>query len=438
MNVTGRVALGLDEFMLRLGHLACLLPVLNSANGNRSRIVRELGKVIFRPTSVAPAQAALVGEYLLKKRLAQADADTNTRQKKLRYPSIVVSRAADNSLVLRQINNNEPTVWWQDWCLAQPEVESKVGAITAASKDTTSKTGISHVIDWAAAIGIANKRLTLTATGRTLLGMLPTPTHPMVNNPYALGGERLGFAWHLFDTDGDVLAPLLAMVLQAGVLDKAGAVEVVSKLASTLLADSRATNSRLTPSTVRVIRDFALEVGVEGRSRGRGSGWHRISSRLESLVDIGLISKHDSTGHARPYEYVYSPNPATQRAVTSFQKYADIGIWAASELSGLIGTTLDKVHSLEGSIEEVLLAALHKSLGPTGVHIRSFCLAAASLALAQGLPLELGQARDRLVLLAAAEPPLVRLSRGYSGSEAEFASPNLSAIAALGAAAFRA
>ena len=57
--VEGRVLLGLDEFMLRLGHLKVLCGVAAQAGGSRSRVRRETVRTLTKPC-VVPDGARIV------------------------------------------------------------------------------------------------------------------------------------------------------------------------------------------------------------------------------------------------------------------------------------------------------------------------------------------------------------------------------------------
>jgi hypothetical protein len=58
--VEGRIALGLDEFMLRMGHLCALSYVATEVNSRPNRLEKDLADYLTRPVSVDAAHNQLV------------------------------------------------------------------------------------------------------------------------------------------------------------------------------------------------------------------------------------------------------------------------------------------------------------------------------------------------------------------------------------------
>ena len=69
--VEGSVLPGLDEFMLRLGHLKVLCSVIAAGDGTWRRINRAAGELLNSQVPVDFDTDASVAEYLYRKRLCR-------------------------------------------------------------------------------------------------------------------------------------------------------------------------------------------------------------------------------------------------------------------------------------------------------------------------------------------------------------------------------
>lgn len=433
MKLVGSVALGLDEFMLRLGHLKVLLPFVIKTSGNRARMSRCLAEALVAPTRIESLSRQAVAEYLFEKRLCtavRADGSSETRGKP-RYPRLYV-RLGESSRPDDVISEDTgpPTVWFQDFCLADPRCPSRVGAVTTDTREITNKSGVSHIVDWAAILGIANKRLNVTVPGRAFAALCSKVSSG--NNPYVLGPERLALAWFLFAVDGDVMTQLIMRFPNVGSVKKSDAIALATELAMEMRG--RANSPGTSSHAARGVRDMLEDFGLL-HARRAASGrtvWHRISSRLESLVDLGFLEKVDARGAARPFDYLYRATPALLEARDGLTKVDSPIEWVESELPNVL-----TANARNDDVSTELLDAVSLSMAPTGLHIDSFALVASGLAAHHGKKLSMAAARQQLVQLAMDQPDLVRLSRGYSGTRAEFASLDVPKLNKQGAGAFK-
>ena len=64
MEIEGRVAAGLDEFMLRLGHLVTLARVSKEVTHRSTRLEREFAAALTSPAVLNANDSNRVGEYL--------------------------------------------------------------------------------------------------------------------------------------------------------------------------------------------------------------------------------------------------------------------------------------------------------------------------------------------------------------------------------------
>lgn len=448
MKLEGRIALGLDEFMLRLGHLKVLVEVLGKTSGNRSRIGRLLAERLTRPVAVTPAHEQALGDYLLRKKLAtvvRADGTFVRARPKARYASLRVSLDDRDCIAsLRDpAREHGVEVWFQDFAIADPATRSKVGAVTADTREITNKSGVSHLVDWAAAIGLANRRLGLTALGRAFAKVSgwssSAPASDAPQNPYVIGEEGFALAWILFAADGDVLTRLILKLAGRTSIVKSDAIELIVEIAQEQEAETSRPGDMTSVAAKRVVRSFREELGIDPRRRegGTSTAWHRVSSRLEALTDLGFLVKRDDSGRSRHYDYYYAPTPSLRIAAESLGRAQSLSEW----LDGELLAAMSSIPSDSGTWEPYrteLTEAVILATGPTGVHIDSFALVAATIALKNGKALTPTHAREWIRLLAVDFPDIARLSRGYSGSRAEFASVVLAKLRSAEVEAFAA
>ena len=349
MRLEGRLALGLDEFMLRPGHLKVLLAVLRKTYGNRATIARHLAENLTKPFEIDAARVQDVGVYLARKKLCvvvRPDGAEIAAHPKARYSHLRVSMGDGDTVRAVTDNRGDAVkIWYQDLALADRRTRSKVGAVTADTREVTNKSGVSHLVDWAVILGIASKRLGLTAVGRALATVcdqieLPSSGSAAIN-PYVIGSERLVFAWMLFMSDGDVLARLICHLERVEELSKSDACDLAMALASEMREEVARAGTAATVAAAGTVRGFQNDLGLE-RARRRPSNrptstvWHRISSRLESLVDVGFLEKADRLGHPRQFDYCYRPTSALKRASEGLRGSGAPSEWVDARLAETI------------------------------------------------------------------------------------------------------
>lgn len=449
MKLEGRIATGLDEFMLRLGHLKVLLDLLATGSGNRQRLARRLAEELTQLVAVPPAQMQDVGRYLANKELSHVtswEGTSKSPRPKARYKHLRVHLSVDGGIerIVDDRSSSPARIWFQDLAIADSRTRSKVGAVTTDREQITNKSGVSHLIDWAVILGVATKRLGLTTVGRTLKSLRDKvesdEAHGGTRNPYVIGAERVVFLWLLAQVDGDVLIRLLPVLAGSDEIVKSEAMEMMLSLAAAIQDDLNKNRNGMSNTGLRVLRSLKEDLGTLMPSRARRSKpsstvWHRISSRLEALTDVGLLEKTDKQGVPHHFEYYYRPTAALRVACDSLRDAVSIQDWAANHIVDFTATSLGVELTNDGCEPELFDAAL-LTTGQTGIHIDSFAIAAGTLALARGKRLTIARARQALEDLATRHPEIARLSRGYVGSGAEFASVIVSKLEALGPAAF--
>lgn len=420
----GRAIAGLDEFMLRLGHLSEICRVAATHGGSAYRFERA---VASRFSEVVPVSAPLLpsfARYLRVKGLCPtttaAGKDDNARQNKeaeYRYPTLrVLDPAGPGETVIS--TDGDVLGQWQDVNLAHPGVPSKVGAISFGGKKG-SKTGLSHLIDWGGFLGLFNSAGALTAFGQ-LVARYPDVAVSNDSNPYIMGAEKLIFAFLIAREDFDVFASLVHLLAkETGVLRKAESMRLYSE-AVTSLADRAEKAPNLSQGRRQELFSLWKEIKPKRNDDQISStAWHRVSARLENFIDLGLLRKEVS----EQYEYKYRPTAAILKAKETLEASVSEEDWIDHHLVNvLIGSEASDEPIGTDRLEQLLvklLSILSRPMSPLPLDVMSAGVAA--LSLQNDTPVTIGTARRSLERYAVAHPERARLSSG-STRKAEYIS----------------
>jgi len=424
---------GLDEFMLRLGHLSSLCALAAEFRGSWARTERELGQALTEDVEIPANLQEPVASYLKMKRLCSLQGATGAvepgEEPEYRYPDLtVVSDEAGDRLVVDGASIAK--VWWQDLCLAGPGVRSRVGAVTVSRGKSGSKTGVSHVTDWAHLMSLATNSGELSAEGHLIasLGKFRTNEH-WTRNPYVVGNERLVYAYLLFSSDFDLFARFVPNLLKekTPIKRQVGA-QVFAKTVSDIVDEAENARYLSGQQVYRLIQHLRdLESSVKKSEKPIGSSstaWHRTASRLETYVDLGLLEK-GRNGSGELYEYVYYPTPSLQRAADALDTSGSNGeTWLEDHLSFILFEGATFVERIDpDTIISLLPEAIAALSRPASVlPLGALSLAVVWLLRDRGIDCSIATARQTLESIAREQPELARLSRGSSGERAEFIS----------------
>jgi hypothetical protein len=431
--IEGRIAPGLDEFMLRCGHLLSLSHVAVLINRRPTKLQHDFGAFITRECEIPAASNPSVAAYLSTKGLCPAPENSGEppKPKKYRYPDLQVSQPDSAAQPVQVVSRKgvAPKIWWQDLCLSDPNIESSVGAVTVGAKPGSS-TGASHVIDWASTFGLLKRDLTPTVECTILAKLREKPIDTPGHNPYRLSkDDRTVLAYLSFLHDIDLFTRFADQILKADPpITKSKGASLFTTALDQLSQDVQ--QQRNTPARVQFrIFEQAKELRRALRNR-RGAAkttpstaWHRASSRLEAYVDFGLLSKRNQSSEGR-FQYVYYPTDLLRHVSQSIHNATaaqDWLEWQFTDFFGGAGPPADAIppDTLVQLLKPVL-ATLERRLNLFPIQPLSIGLALQARHL--GLNLPIGAARKSLETLATSRPDLARLSRGASGQRAEFIS----------------
>ena len=447
MHPEGRAIAGLDEFMLRLGHLSVISLVATRHGGARERLARQLAKYLAAPVAVGPASRRQVAEYLYAKHLASVQDSSGVSagaHAKARYPRLTVlldgHRDAYDVAAIGGLE--EPQVWRQDFFLSSSTLPSRIGAVTIDTEAWGSKTGVSHLLDWSQLAGLVNNRWSLTAIGRAVSALAARSgslgdEDGVLHNPYQLGPERLALAWSIFAHDADVLFRLMVRLSGAAFVDKQAGIGAITEVAEELLQDLRALGGHANMRVTRSVKNFCTDVlgAPRLRSKTGGSAWHRVSSRLEILTDLGFLSKFEVAGGRRDFEYYYRPTPTLDAACSLIRSSENTLDMLEAGLAALLFPNASCT-ATDAELCSAMVEAWRLNTGPTGLQIDAFAVTTAAIASANGVAVGVGEARKRMSDLASTRGDIFSVTRGYSGTRAELATARESEVERLGATAF--
>jgi hypothetical protein len=422
---------GLDEFMLRTGHLRVLCEAATDTGRGARNVQSEVQSLIEKPTRVPEANLRNVGKYLAAKKLCRVRDDKCSSSyeegKEYKYPELEVRSERDGSYTVLASAGQAVEIEWQDGCIADECVTSKVGALARAGK-SGSKTGVSHIFDWAQLLDLVDSSGQATPMGRMCSSadrLFAGRTSP---NPYRFGASTLVIAHQYFARDFDLFARLASLLVKEGrPLTKSIARELYASALERLCADLEASSSTLGTASFAVfqqMRDLERAARRAKSNPGQTStAWHRAASRLESLVDFGILSK-GSSGADSQYQYVYFATDALRVAVETARASLSADEWIGDHLLSLLfpqfpaaPAAADEVSPTD--VDEVVAAL---ALPTTLIPIDALVLGLACISLRRGMATPLGTLRRSVEDLPTVFPGRARLSRGSSGSRAEYIS----------------
>jgi len=426
--LVGAALTGLDEWMQRVGQLQVICGAAAEVEGTQ-RIARVAAEILCHPVALEPTEFGRFATFARLKRLAQVSkgdpVGTAPSRSKFRYPHLVVRSDLNGDHL--EVVVHPPEVWAQDYWMSQPGVRSRTGGVTVSGR-VGSKTGIDHLLQWAQKAGLLTRVGQLSPTGR-LLSTWAKPEGQQ-ENPYWGSPAILVAGFCLVRADLDVFSRLIPRLqtLEAPFGKKEGASifgETVIDIAAEADAD-RAMSSGRRRTVHELLRDLKR---AARRSRSRdalgatATAWHRAVSRLETYVDLGLLTKvHGRSDHS--FKYKYSPTPALERTASSLQVGSEATTWVEHDFFYcLFDLTRPKWEPGHADLLAIIpLIARHLKRGRAPLPIEAVGLAMVVAADAAGSNLSLSEGRELIRALAETHPGRVSLMRGERGERAEFVS----------------
>jgi hypothetical protein len=424
----GRALPGLDEFMLRLGHLTVLCQAAVQAGGAAHRFAREAAERLTRLVPVPDESFSSVARYLKAKKLCPELSERKAGdfdEKKFRYPDIVLTAKDEEDSIESWPAGAPVKIFWQDLCLSADGVPSRVGSVTAHGRHG-SKTGLSHVIDWATMLDLTNASGLPFAHGQ-LVANFNSPARPRGANPYLLGNERLVFADLVIRSDFDVFAALVTSL--ASKKDPLRKKEATQEYIDAVQGIADAAESARQLSQRQRQNLFSLWRDLRRRGHGdeliTSTAWHRAASRFETYVDLGLLRK-GIAGEQERYEYKYYVADALREIRETLNAARDAEHWLDEFLvDSILGKSCAREAIPPEQLVELLPAIMAPLARPTSpLPIDTLALGLIWLAADMGRPVTLGAARRSIEELATRRPDLARLSTG-STTRAEYISIRL-------------
>lgn len=429
--LVGSILAGLDEFMLRVGHLSCVCALASELRGSWTQTERELGEELTRLTPVEPGCEPHLAMYLAEKELCRVvrDESVAASERDYRYPALTVTIQSGVHR-LSVAPGEKKAVWWQDLCLSSPDVRSRVGAVTINKGKSGSKTGLSHIMDWVSILNLATHSGELSAEGHLVasLGCFRTK-ESWARNPYVIGVEKLIYAYLLLSADLDVFQRLTRFLLseKPPIRKQSGAAALVKTVAQ---ISEEAEHSQLTTQQIYRLSQHIRDLDVGGQRSATdkptvgSTAWHRTASRLEMYVDLGLLEKGRGGAHEL-YEYIYYPTDALRRAQEATDDATVSGMdWVDKHLMWILfgGPRHVSRASAADILELVPRAVDALSRAANVMPLSSLSLGISCLLHDRDIACSIAAVRSALEGIARENPGLARLSRGSSGERPEFIS----------------
>jgi hypothetical protein len=431
IRLEGRALEGLDEFMLRVGHLKVLCLVGEEFGGSRHQLERELAEALTAPTAVTGPDQPFVADYLLKKRLCREEVTTSRvearEESAYRYPDLAIAPRPDGSIAVRDTAapGKTPTVWFQDWCLAAEGVQSAVGAVTVEAKSGSS-TGVAHVADWAERLDLITRSGQLTAEGHLLAALTSgSLTGVKQQNPYLILDDRILLMWLVARGDTDVFSRFVAALAgQEQVIQKRAGAELFLRVMRGLVEEAEQCTDLSTRQAFHLSNQLReLERAARRAPQNRpiaSTVWHRASSRLETYVDLGLLQKGSKSSNEK-YEYVYARTPLIEQICASLNEATTIGEWCELRMvESLLGAQTRQEPLSREEFRAVLPTVVSAVKSPAALPLDVMAVGLATRLASDGSAVSIDLARRSLEVLAREHSDIARLSRGSAGQRAEY------------------
>lgn len=427
MELTGRVLHGLDEFMLRLGHLTLLIETAKSKGGSARKFEKALTAVLTKSVEIPGNMADPMLRYL-----------RNSKHRRYRdVDSIHTPASTSTDEISPGAAIRLPPVWLQDFLIAQPGVLSHVGAVTVSSKPG-SKTGVSHLVDWAVALELVTPAGRLTTIAELIAGMRrPTDEHDISTNPYQLSFERIPLGYSYIWADFDVFRTLIINLEKAETeIRKRDATKLYTDSVQCLI-DQLEHSSFVNVRQSRQIRILWKDLENPSRKSRKpiwetSTAWHRASSRFETLVDLGLLTKGEEED--RKFEYKYHVTDRILRTASGIKNAGSATDWFERCFSDIFwdGTASSDLVPIDDLVN--LLPGIVKLLDrPTNpLPITTVSIGLLWRLFEKDRPHTLGAIRKSLEMLVIRHPDFARLSSGARAGSSGLISLNLRNIPGSG------
>lgn len=424
---------GLDEFMLRLGHLKVLLHAANEVGGNWTKITKEAGNLLTYPVNIEKSSNEYLITYLLKKNLCpviKGGQDQND-SKKYKYPNIriLVNKDKKPSISFKEDDDSSRLIWWQDYCLAQQDISSRTGPISTIARKGSSRTTFSHICDWAKLLDLTSAGGDISIEGRFIISISgPGENSHKCWNPYNLGFEKLVFATLYFKKDLDLFSSLGRKLLECD--GKIGMKKCRQLFVSALLEivdEAKNSRSITSPQKFSIYQQYKdLERAAKKSKKDVGetsTAWHRVSSRVESYVDFGFLTKQRGDVDAR-HEYSYFTTDSLDKAISAINNCKTGEQWIEEALVSCVLNceytqfTLSNDEILGDLLHVINHIALPSQKYPIDLLAQALIISNAE----RGTIISIGNVRESIERFAETRSDIARLSRGRHGQRAEYIS----------------
>ena len=429
IHLGGRALLGLDEFMLRFGHLRVICFLASEGRLTLARLEKKVSESLTKLIEVPEEKEAEVANYLKVKSLCLIDGKQNkgVRKKSYRYSDLILRERGDHSYSICHMKAEiRPKVWWQDLCLSSNKMVSGVGSVTA---DLKTHTGLSHVIDWAHNLGLLNKAGRITPFGQLVVNINKKINFDTVNeNPYESKSDNLIIGYLFLGLDLDVFSRLAPKIIEENEVIKRQKAQAIFR--STIQDITREAKESKYLGTKQKTNSMKLYKDLKRTSKRKGfeldessTAWHRTSSRFESYVELGLLGNDPKDR----LSFSYFPTDNMRNAVYFLSK--DVKSprdWIEKYLTEIIiGTKIAEEDINYDDFLEFLPKVLSLLNRPTeSLPINAICLGMIQLMFNKGRIIKMTAVRNCIESFAVEYPNSARLMRGRIGNRAEFISFN--------------
>ena len=370
----------LTVFKSRLGLANIVLPFCSLAHQPTATLTRKVSRVIEAREELSTSAEVNfpVFRYLLDKNMV----GEKPRQSG-RYKEYTLVDDGENWVATRSGKTVEHVlVYRTDMWMCHPDVDSTIGVPTPENVDELLELCLQLRL-------ITRSKNTLTTAG--LLVQTLRKALPDQGNPFLLGVETIALLRQIIETDGLLIRELIR---ELGGKTQVSRDELAREFPQIVDRTLATVKTIVSPTIYRKARDFSklidpnrknrqqkrFQSKSKSTSKGPGVTEHRLSPRLEWLVDLGYLSKDGLAKNT--FSYVVTSSIANllcqldanvQRFNTDWASCVAIGQWFSCDCWDSLRNLLPKLES--PSCLFSAYARLKRPIGPSPISDVAFLAA---------------------------------------------------------------
>jgi len=298
----------LNNFMIRYGYLK-LLSVMLDDKDDYDYVKQKIKKNFFWTIPVDLTENKHITKYILNKKLYGKG-----KKRKFRYHDLTFDRTTNTFQAEDNNSIKKYPIYFLDICLSDPELNSRLGAI--------GEENIVEIVNWAVWTKVIQERWHNRALrGKIILELMNENERNILknkkenveyywkNNPFKLKNEKYFLLKMLLEDDFLLIVKLIPKLEEMTTFNRMDAAIAYKNVLEEILAELNKLDSFNDYYEERkIIKNILTQINreKEDKSKRQLTAMQRVSSRLENLVDLGLLDNRTK------FTYEYKVNARTK------------------------------------------------------------------------------------------------------------------------------